>query len=414
MSFLDRFLGWVADFKQRHSQSTLYPQTMSSTSYAGVDVSVNQAMTLSAVWACVRRLSETVATMPIQMFERTDQGRRAISYSDHPLYFVLHDSPNYDMTAIEFWQAVCVSVELWGNAYAVKQMANGEIIGLDLLRANCMQVRRLSDGRIEFRYSDGRNRNVYYDDEVFHVKGMTLDGVKGLSTISYMRNTVGIGLATEQSAGDVFKNGMRPSGVFRIPHKLTEAQRQEAYKKAEKFKADRNGGILVTELGEEFQAISINPEDAELLATRSWSVEEVCRWFGVPPYLVGYTEKSTSWGTGMEQQNMAYLTYTILPRIRKIEQAIEKTLLTPSERRRFFIRFNYEGLLRADSKTRAEVNAMDVRNGIRSRNEVRTKENLDPYNGGDAYTIEANLATVDKVISGENLKNNQTTKAQNE
>lgn len=391
----DWFLGREEALPQRHVSSSLYPQRGGYSSYAGISPSQDLALTLGAVWGCVRRLSETISTMPLQVFERLPSGGTRQTGYEHPLFYVLHDSPNADMTAIEFWQAMQCAVELWGNAYAVKQEAAGQLIGLDFLRPANMRVRRLTDGRIEYRYSDGQTQKTWYDEEVLHIKGLTLDGVMGLSTISYMANTVGLSVALDQAAGDVFKNGLRPGGIFNIPHILKEEQRREAEAMLDRFKRDRNGGILTTGLGETFQAITIKPEDAQLLASRNWAVEDICRWFGVPPYLVGYTEKSTSWGTGMEQQNAGYLTYTILPRIRKIEQAIEKALIPPEERRRYFVRFNYEGLLRADSKTRAEVNAMDVRNGIRSRNEVREKENLAPYNGGDMYTIEANLASVD-------------------
>lgn len=402
MNFFEKmmaFLGFAPE-KQQHSTGQMYASLGGMQTVAGGYASVDMSLALSAVWACVRRLSETISTMPIQVFERTADGNRAVDYQ-HPLQFVLHDSPNADMTSIEFWQAMQCCVELWGNAYASKQQVGGELVGLNFLRPERMQVRKLTDGRIQYLYAGQSGRQEFFDDDILHVKGMTLDGVLGLSTISYMRNTVGIGQALETTAGDVFKNGMRPSGVFNVPHQLKENQREAIQKKIDVFKQDRNGGILVTELGEKYTPISVNPEDAQLLASRSWSVEEICRWFGVPPYLVGYTEKSTSWGTGMEQQNSTYLMYSILPRIRKIEQAIERTLIAPSDRRRFFVRFNYEGLLRADSKTRAEVHQIEVRNGIRSRNEVRELENLPPYENGGIYTVESNLATVERVIAGE-------------
>ena len=389
--------------EQPHSNSSLYPGRYGGgIAASGIAVNTDIALTLSAVWACVKRLSETIACMPIQMYERMENGSVPVPYDRHPLAYVLHDSPNYDMTAISFWRTMQVYVELQGNAYALKQMGGGRVRALHLMPPNRVSVRRLQDGRIQYRYSDGQRQGIYYDNDVLHIRGMTLDGIMGLSTIAYMRNTVGGGLAQENSSSEVFKNGLRPSGVMSYPHTLSAEQRQQIYESIERYKAAGSGGILVTGLGESFSPININPQDAQLLASRSWTVEEICRWFGVPPYLVGYTEKSTSWGTGMEQQNQNFLTYTILPRIREIEQAIEKTLLTPAERGRFFVRFNYEGLLRADSKTRAEVNAMDVRNGIRSRNEIREKENMRPYEGGDVYTVEANLTTVDSMIRGEN------------
>ena len=404
MNLLQKGVHWLAGkltAGMKHVTSSFYPQRLSGASFAGKDVNVDIALTLSAVWACVNRIAGTISTMPIQIFERLPNGgRRSVDY-DHPLYQILHDTPNADMTAIEFWQAMQSSVELWGNAYAAKQTSMNHIIGLDLLRPEHMTVRRLPDGSIEYRYSDRGGVKVYKETEILHIKGMTLDGLKGMSPIAYMRNSIGLAIALEESAGELFKNGMRPGGILNVPHRLKGGQREELYQEIDDFKQSRNGGILVTELGEMFTPILVNPEDAQLLASRNWSVEEICRWFGVPPYLAGYTEKSTSWGTGMEQQNSAYLVYTILPRIRKIEQSIEKSLIPIEERRRYYIRFNYEGLLRADSKTRAEVHALNVRNGIQSRNEARQKENLDPYDGGDVYTIEANLTTVERVIKGE-------------
>lgn len=408
-----RIFGLSVIDRQQHVSASIYPQTTSMLSASGQSVTQDRALTLSAVWSCVKRISETISTMPLQVFEKLENGGSRMVGYEHPLYFILHDSPNADMTSTEFWTAMQCAVELQGNAYAAKQFVGKRLVGLDFLRPDRMSVRKLQNGTLEYRYSDGDKFTTYTGDEILHVKGMTLDGLQGLSTISYMRNTIGLGIAMETAASDLFKNGMRPSGIYNVPQKLSEEQRRQLRDRVEAFKSDRNGGVLVTALGEEFKAISISPEDSQLLSSRAWAVEEICRWFGVPPYLMGYTEKTTSWGTGMEQQNSAYLTYSILPRIRKIEQALEKALLSPKERRKYYIRFNYEGLLRADSKTRAEVNAMDVRNGIRTRNEVREKENMSPFTGGDVHTVEMNLTTLDNIIDGQNLKskgNNDETK----
>lgn len=403
MNVFQKTIEWISgkiSAGLKHVTSSFYPQRLSGVSFSGKSVNVDSALTLSAVWRCVDILTGTIATMPIQVYERLPNGGRR-QMDDHPLYSILHDQPNADMTAVDFWQAMQASIELWGNAYAAKQMVGKDLIGLDFLRPEYMQTRRLPTGEIEYRYNDRSGSVIYKESDILHTKGMTLDGIMGLSPISYMRNALGLSIAQEESAGDLFKNGMRPGGIMEIPHRLNEEQRDQVYQKIDRFKSDKNGGILVTELGEKFTPVSINPEDAQLLASRSFSVEEICRWFGVPPYLAGYTEKSTSWGTGMEQQNLAYLTYTILKRIRKLEQSIEKALIPVEDRRRYFVRFNYEGLLRADSKTRAEVHSINVRNGIQSRNEVRRKENLDPYDGGDIYTIESNMTTVERVINGQ-------------
>lgn len=396
-----RFLGLSGS--QPHNSGGLGWRSSLEPSFSGLTVNQDAALTLSAVWACVNRLSQTISTMPLQVFRQEGHDLARQDPQD-PLHFILHDSPNADMTANEFWAVMQLSVELWGNAYAAKIMVGDKVFGLDFIRPERVGVRRLPDGRIEYRIQSQDGPRVLYDRDVLHVKGLSTDGILGLSVVGQMRHTLGIGLAMEQAAGDVFKSGLRPSGILSVERKLDDRGRNTIYQKVDDFKRDRSGGILVLELDEKFTPVSINPEDAQLLASRSWSVEEICRWFGVPPYLVGYTEKSTSWGTGMEQQNLAFLTYTILPRLRRIEQAIERSLIPANERGRRFVRFNVEGLLRADSKTRAEVNQMDVRNGIRSRNEVRAKENLAPYEGGDIFTIESNLATVERIISGEGNK----------
>ena len=386
----------------KHATASFYPLRGGGKSHTGKAVTVDVALTLSAVWACVSRLSGTISTMPIQIYERTDTygGEKALGY-DHPLYSILADQPNADMTAVDFWQAMQASLEFWGNAYAPKIMSGGQLTGLDFCRPDKMTVKRHSSGILIYTYND-KGSVEYTEDEILHIKGFTLDGILGLSPIAYMRHSLGLAMSLEESAGDVFKNGMRPSGIMEIPHQLNEAQRDQVYAKIDRFKQEKNGGVLVTEINEKFTPISINPEDAQLLASRNWAVEEICRWYGVPPYLVGYTEKSTSWGTGIEQQNIGYLTYSILPRLVKNEKSIARSLMSPEDARRYFVRFNVEGLLRTDSKTRADVEAIYVRNGVMNRNEVRGKENMAPYTGGDIYTIESNMTTVDRIQQATN------------
>jgi HK97 family phage portal protein len=363
--------------------------------YAGKNVSAGSALRLSTVWACVRLLSETIATLPIGFYERQADGSRT-SANAHPLYRLLHSQPNADMTAVQFWEVVVASMLLWGNAYVRKVTSSRRIVALDFLLPDRMSVRRLPTGAREYRYRelDG-TVSLIPEDELMHIPAFSLDGVNGLSPVQFGANVMGAAMAADETSAGLFKNAMKSPGLVMMDAVLKEGQREQIRDHV-KTVAD-SGGYMVLEKGSSFQQLNMNPEDAELLASRGFNVEELCRWFRVPPFMVGHSEKSTSWGTGIEQQMIGFLTFSLRPWLTRIEQSIRKNLLTPAEQSRYFAEFAIEGLLRADSAARAAFYASAGQNGWMNRNEMRALENLPPVEGGDVLTVQSNLVPIDQL-----------------
>lgn len=365
-------------------------------------VTVDSAMQLSAVWSCVRLISETIATLPLPVYRLDAQGRKTPAKT-HPLYPLLHDRPNADMTAAEFWECMIACVCLWGNAYALKEYTrSGKLLALDPLRPDCMTVRRAKNGAVVYRYHDAEFRDGYKDypeSDIFHLKGFGTTGLTGLSPITYGRNSLGNAMSVEQSVGSTFRNTIQPSGVLTTDQVLKQSViDQYADKLADKFSGAINSGKpMVLQAGFKFLPIQLNPEDLQMLETRAFAVEEICRWFRVPPWMIGHTEKVTSWGTGIEQQMIAFLTFALRPYLTRIEQAIKRSLVAPEEQQTISAEFNLEGLLRADSQGRAALYSTMAQNGIFTRNEIRAKENLPPMPGGDTLTVQVNLIPIDQL-----------------
>jgi HK97 family phage portal protein len=373
---------------------------LTGTSTSGKVVTAQNALTLSTVWACVRLVAGTISSLPIVVYQDIGNDTRKVAKS-HPLYGLLHDSPNADQSALDFWQFICVSLELWGDAFArITRGRGGKIIALTPIRPELVQVRRTTDGSIRYRYPDAGQAVDVGQDEMFHIRGFGGAPLGGLSTLSFGRQSFGLALATDEAAAQVYKNGLRPSGVLTTKDNATlkKDQRDDIYKYVvEPFGGENNGKPLVLEAGLSWSNIAISPGDAQMIQSRQFSVEDGCRWFGVPPHMIGHTANSTSWGTGLEQQTLGFLIFTLRERLKRIEQAIAKQLLTPAERLTITVEFNFEGLLRADSAARAAFYAQMVQNGIMTRNEVRRLENLPPVAGGDVLTIQSNLIPADKL-----------------
>lgn len=369
-------------------------------SASGKTVSQQTALQLSTVWACVRLISETIATLPLSLYEQKS-GAPAVA-TEHPVNFVISQQPNADQTPVEFWECVCAALLLSGNSFVEPQKVRREITTLDFLLPQQMAApRRISSGGIEYPYTDFNGvRRVLTDEDLMHTRGFGTDPLCGLSPLALGRNVFGAAMAADESASKMFANGMKLGGVLSTDQILQKGQREDIRTDmATQFAGAVNAGkTMVLEAGMKYQQVSMTPEDAQMLQTRAFNVEEICRWFRVPPWMVGHTEKSTSWGTGIEQQMIAFLTFTLLPWMKRIEQSINRRLLAPEERRRFYAKFNPEGLLRADSAARAAFYASMTQNGIYSRDDCRDKENL-PRRGGnaDALTVQSNLLPIDKL-----------------
>lgn len=374
------------------------------TSWTGRRVTVDQALQLATVWACVRLISETIATLPLPLYVRNMDGSRTQAIS-HPLYAVLHDQPNADMTAAVFWEVVVSSLLLWGNAYVeIIRSGSGAIFALDFLHPARMALpRRLANGELEYRYH-GDNRateRLIPERNMMHIPAFSLDGKIGLSPVTYGANVMGTAIETDKASAETFQNAMRSPGILTMDMVMNTDQREKL--RAHVNKVSMEGGVMVVEKGTGFEQLTFNPHDAELLASRAWNVEEMCRWFRIDPAMIGHGSKDSNWGTGLEQKMIWFLTFTLRHWCVRIEQAIRKNLLLPAERDRYFAAFNMEGLLRADSASRAAFYATMVNNGLKTRDECRAKEN-DPPMGGNAavLTVQSAMIPIDSMSAGTN------------
>lgn len=364
---------------------------------AGVNVSPDTMLTLSTVWGCVRLISETIGTLPLSLYEKTSAGKAVAA--QHTLHMIIHDQPNTDTTASVHWEATVAAMLLRGRAYAEKLMIGTRLVGLVFLDPNRLTVTRNGNTKIyRFTELNGTQREIA-PERIWHVPGFSLDGVNGVSVVRYAARVMGTALAADNTAAGVFRSGLKPTRFLKMPNWLTKAQRNEYRESISEVKNSLDkGDVPVLEGGMDFGTIGMNPDDAQLLQSRGFSVEEVCRWFRVPPFMVGHAEKSTSWGTGIEQQMIGFLTFTLGPWLRRIEQSISKDLLTPAERLRYYPKFNVEGLLRADSAGRAAFYTAMVNNGILTRDECRELEDRERMGGNAAVlTVQSAMVTLDSL-----------------
>ncbi|MDP4024451.1 phage portal protein [Methylobacterium sp. NEAU 140] len=356
--------------------------------------SLGAAVGLSATWACVQLIAGTIGSLPLMVY-RTDANGIRRAARDHPLYFVLHDSPNYDQTAVDFWEIMAAGLELQGNAYAVmERRSGGALNALVPVRPDIVKARRRGDGGIEYAWSEGGRRIVKGGEDVLHIRGPLGDALSGASTLSACRATFEGAAAADGAAAAVFRNGVNPSGTLTAPAgtRLNKDQRAELETLlAEKYRgAIRNGTPLVLDGGLTWQSLSMNPEDAQMLESRKFSGEEICRVFGVPPGMVGFGDKASNWGTGKEVDVLGFQKFTLRKRLKRIEQALVKQLVPLAERRAqgLTIEFNLDGLLRGDTASRYDAYAKAIGMGIATRNECRALENLPPVEGGDVITVQ--------------------------
>jgi HK97 family phage portal protein len=367
-------------------------------SSSGKQVSERTAMQLSTVWACVRLVSETVPTLPLKIYRRHEDGSREVA-TDHPLYRVLCRSPNKEMTPFRFMLMIVASLCLRHNAFVEKVRIGKKIVALVPLLPQCVTVKRLDSGSLQYTYTEpGKPERKLAEDDVMHIRGFGLDGVCGADPLRYGRDVIGSAIAADEAAGVVFANGLQTSGFLTSDAgTLKPAQREEIRKNVEKFAGSKNAGkLMVLEAGLKYQGISMDPEAAQMLETRRFNVEEICRWFKVPPFMVGHTDKQSSWASSVEGMNLLFLVHSLAPMLENIEQEIQRCLLGADDDR-FYAEFNTTGLLRADSQGRAQFYIHALQNGWMSRNEVRRLENLPPVDGGDVLTIQSNLIPLDTV-----------------
>lgn len=397
--FYDR---WFSGAKRLDKGSTAEP-FVSQSSGSGSSVDVEKSLKLSAVWACVRLRSQTIASLPLHL---KDSDRKIAS--KHELYKIIHDAPNADMCSSEFWEAQIANLDLWGNAYSRINRIGGRVVSLDILDPQYMRVKRSDSGEIVYIYTKNNvDGGEYPESEILHFRGFTLDGLVGLSPISYQAHVMGLQIDANNAASKAFKNNLKAGGFLKTGDRVLNSDQRKLMRDAlaDFGKPENAGKWMILEAGMEPANMSgawINPHDAQLLESRYFGIEEICRAFGVPPQLVFSTDKSSSWASSAEQINQNFLTYSLNPMLKRIEQTISRKLLKPEERSKFYPIFSVEGLLRADSAGRASFYTALLQNGVMTRNEVRALENLPPVEGADQLTVQLNLTSIDKIGEQQN------------
>ena len=369
-------------------------------SSAGKRVNERSAMQMTAVYSCVRILSEAIASLPLHVYKTSNEGSKEKAV-EHPLYFLLHDEPNPEMTSFIFRETLMTHLLLYGNAYAqVIRNGKGEVIALYPLMPNRMNVDRDDKGQLYYEYmmtdTDAptmKGTTVKLSPyEVLHVPGLGFDGLLGYSPIAMAKNAIGLAIATEEYGSKFFANGANPSGVLEHPGVLKDPSKiRDSW--TQTFGGSGNANkVAVLEEGMKYTPISISPEQAQFLETRKFQINEIARIFRVPPHMLGDLERSTF--SNIEEQSLEFVKYTLSPWISRIEASMQRTLLKPDEKQDMFIRFNVEGLLRGDYKSRMDGYAVARQNGWMSANDIRALESLDRIpeeEGGDLYLINGNM-----------------------
>lgn len=375
---------------------------------SGKVVNERTAMQTSAVYACVRILAESVAGLPLHVYERTANGSKSTKPS-HPLYRLLHDEPNREMTSFVFRETLMSHLLLWGNAYAqIIRDGRGFPIALYPLLPDRMAVDRNESGELVYTYQSDRGQVKLRRENVLHIPGLGFDGLIGYSPIAMAKNAVGLALATEDYGATFFANGANPGGVLEHPGVIKPEQ---ADRLRESWQSQFGGAnahkVAVLEEGLKFHQMSIPPEQAQFLETRKFQINEIARIFRVPPHMVGDLEKSSF--SNIEQQSLEFVKYTLDPWVVRWEQSLQQALLLPSEKATIFIKFNLDGLLRGDYQSRMQGYSTGIQNGFMSVNDVRGLEDMNlltAEEGGDLHFVNGNMVKLADV--GAAYKPNET------
>jgi HK97 family phage portal protein len=384
-------------------------------SNSGKIVNERTAMQTTAVYSCVRILSEAIASLPVHLYRYTDTGKERVY--NHPLYYLLHDEPNPEMTSFVFRETLMSHLLIWGNAYAqIIRDGTGRVLGLYPLLPDKVEVDRDDKGELYYIYNRYSDENPNFEDygrvylpqeDVLHIPGLGFDGLVGYSPIAMAKNAVGMTLACEEYGAGFFENGATPGGVLEHPGVLKDpAKVRESWHAV--YGGSKNAGkVAVLEEGMKYQQIGIPPEEAQFLETRKFQVNEIARLYRIPPHMVGDLDKSSF--SNIEQQSLEFVKYTLDPWVIRWEQSLQKALLLPQEKKEYFVKLNVDGLLRGDYQSRMTGYSIGRQNGWLSTNDIREMENMNPIpaeEGGDLYLVNGNLCKLKDagLFAGKNLQ----------
>ncbi|SDY69274.1 phage portal protein [Thermoactinomyces sp. DSM 45892] len=389
-------------FDKRSSTNTFsslasFSDFVKGSSTTGMSVTEMNALQNATVFACVRILSESIASLPLHIYKRLPEGGKERA-TDHPLYSILHSIPNEEMTAFTLWETLMGHVLLWGNAYAeIERNKAGRVVALYPLLPSITHMKR-----------DKQTKQIYYRtvnpqtsepiilpaSKVLHISGLGFDGRRGYSVIGLARESIGLAMATEEYGSRFFGNGAKPGGVLEHPGQLSQPavdKLRDSWNEMHQG-LDKQHRVAILEEGMTYKQIGIPPEDAQFLQTRKYQKHEIAALYRVPMHMLQVLEDATF--SNVEHMGIEFVTHTLRPWLVRFEQAIFMKLLTPTERKSYFVEFLVDGLLRGDIKTRYEAYQVGRQNGWLSANDIRGLENMNPIEGGDVYLANAALMTV--------------------
>jgi HK97 family phage portal protein len=357
---------------------------------------------LVAAGACVSFWSGNIAGLPLHVLRKINGVDTP--YPEHPLYWLLHDSPNYDQSAFDFWEYMVDSLEWRGNAYAqIGTTDGGFLVSLTPLPPDIVKVTRVASGDLQYSWTLNGTTTTIGSKGILHIRGRGGDALGGVSTLAMYRRALGLAAATESSAETIFRNGVRTSGVLGVDKMLSGSQRDELEARLQdKFVGAQNAGRpMLLDGGLKWEKIAIDPVDAEMVNSRKLNMVIVCQVFEVDPHLVGITDGNTQLGSSITDQTLSLVKFKMHKRLKRIEGALEKQLLSRQDRKDgVTIRFNLEGFLRADSQGRSTFYQTMTQIGAMTINEVRALEGLPPLPGGDVARVQMQNQPIDAAPSG--------------
>jgi len=402
MKILSTVSNWIKKFSAttRDKSGWFVRWATGGLTKSGVTITNDNSLKISTVYACIRNISEDIGKLPLKVYQKVGNGKE--EKPDHPVYKILHDTPNPEMAAMSFRQTMTAHILGWGNAYAeIQRDIHGRVAGLWPIRPDRVSPFRDGNKDIWYEISTDNNEkiNLRYD-RVLHLPGFSYDGLMGYNVIAYAKESLGFAKAAEKFGATFFGNGATPSGVLEHPGSLSKEafERLKAEKEAG-FTGDNAHKMMILEEGMKFTQISIPPEDAQFLETRQFSIPEICRWFRMPPHKVHDLTRATF--SNIEHQAIEYVTDTLTPWFIRWEQEINRKLFSEKERRDgYYVKHIAEGLLRGDIKSRYDAYAVGRNWGWLSANDIRQFEDMDPIDEGEDYLIPVNM-----MIAGESVTN---------
>lgn len=354
---------------------------------AAATVTFDTAMQISACWAAVRILAETVASLPFDIYEKTPQGR--VPAERLAIRNLLKSRPNRYQTPVEFWESVVLNLAVSGNAYIItERLSTGEVISLIPVSTQQVETRLLRDGTIVHSYIDGANVKVFSSDSMWHIK-LFGNGIVGMSPLSYARNSIGIAIATDDRVTNMYSNGAKPSGVLTIDKTLTQAQRELIRTNFSGLEAGNEDRLYVLEAGMTYQQVSMSPKDIEMMDSRRFQIEDIGRFFGVPSILLNQTFGQSSLGSNVFEIMQAFYKINLRPYLEKIEASVLRWLIPdPSAWRKYEVEFDFDALLRADTLSRMQAYREAINTGQMTPNEARELEGRLGLEGGDSLLVQ--------------------------